>query len=242
MGEGGVKMAVAPACSKAASAPSATAEDSSSTGSVLQRATSDFPLLRRASGSGSNQQGLEGARDEHADADAAASLASTSGTEEEEVEERGDLGRGSWAATTSSTSSSTASNPPRQAPASSSAPAPGGLRTTHLTAAALDALPLDVPGGLAHALGVIEDLATEDRLLQAAALWARVRAFLAGKDGQEAASEEVAEARAYVAEPARAEWLVRLEERAGEAHVAMADLEDVSFLSFCLWLDSRSRS
>ncbi len=108
-----------------------------------------------------------------------------------------------------------------------------GLRTAHLTAAALDALPLDVPGGLARALGVIEDLESEDRLLQAAALWGRVRAFLA-VERQGGESEEVAEAQAYVAAPARAECLARLEERAGEARAAMADLEDVSRV--CGWV------
>lgn len=102
----------------------------------------------------------------------------------------------------------------------------GAPRTTHLTAEAIAALPLADAAGARRALRLVEALAADDRLLQAAALWARVRQAAAdgGVDGGVKALVA-----AFGADPARAAWLAKLAARAGEATAAMEDLEDVSY-------------
>lgn len=148
---------------------------------------------------------------------------------EDAVSEDGLRGGGTATTTTATTSSSSASSTastPHRSSSSSSSP-----RTAHLTSEALAALPLHTPEGLRRALRLVEDLANDDRLLQAEELWARVRAATVDGgggdgDGEEEWAAAVAEMEGFVA--TRGAWLRRLEGRAAEARAAMADLEDVS--------------
>lgn len=147
-----------------------------------------------------------------------------------------EIGRGSSPTASVAASSSAASTPQRtpataMAPTDEGGPDDGPPRTTHLTAAAIKALSLADADGVKGALRLVGLLAADDRLLQAAALWARVQERVAatvaeGGDGDGRVKGLVD---AYVADdPARAACLAGLEARAEEARAAMADLEDVS--------------
>ena len=156
-----------------------------------------------------------------------------------------EIGRGS-SPTASVAASSAASTPQRtpateavgeRTPATAMAPTDesgsddGAPRTTHLTAEAIEALSLADADGVKGALRLVGLLAADDRLLQAAALWARVqqRVAAAAAEGGGGGGGLKGLVDAYVADdPARAACLAGLEARAEEARAAMADLEDVS--------------
>lgn len=146
-----------------------------------------------------------------------------------------EIGRGS--SPTASVAASSAASTPQRTPATAMAPTDesgsddGAPRTTHLTAEAIEALSLADADGVKGALRLVGLLAADDRLLQAAALWARVqqRVAAAAAEGGGGGGGLKGLVDAYVADdPARAACLAGLEARAEEARAAMADLEDVS--------------